>query len=135
MVTVVERPAGGAAGARRPVVELSGEYDLATVPMVERLLRRRFGPFFYRRHLVIDLGAVTRIDESFVDLVVLLARRLHAEGHELVLTRPSGSVRNVVAEVGLPNLVPVYETVDEALAALEAPSGPIIPPRFEARPR
>ena len=84
--------------------------------MIERLLRRRFGPFFFRRHLVVDLSDVRRIDESFIDLVVGLARRLHGERRELVLVGPAGGVRRVDGLRRAANLVPVYDSVDEALA-------------------
>jgi anti-anti-sigma regulatory factor len=114
-------------------VYLRGAYDDQTVPEIERLLRRSYGPFFFRRHLIIDLGAVTSVDESFVDFIVALVRRLHGERRELLLTRPVGGVRRSLASVGLPNLVPVYDSPDEAQAVLSTASGPLIPPRFDSR--
>lgn len=123
------------AGVGRPVVVLGGDYDAESVPMIERLLRRRFGPFFFRRHLIVDLSAVRRIDGSFIDLVVGLAGRLHGERRELVLVGPAGDVRREIAFVGLHNLVPVYDSVDEALAALEGPALPLIPPSIDTRRR
>lgn len=129
---VVDTKPAGDASAHRPVVELHGDCDAGSVATIEPLLRRRFGPFFFRRHLVVDLSDVSRIDETFIDLVVGLARRLHGERRELVLVRPSGSVRRSLARVGLPNLVPVYESVDEAYDALDGCGAPLIPPRFDA---
>jgi anti-anti-sigma factor len=120
------------AHAHRPVVELHGDCDAGSVATIEPLLRRRFGPFFFRRNLVVDLSDVSRVDESFIDLAIGLARRLHGERRELVLVRPSGGVRRSLARVGLPNLVPVYESVDEAYDALDAGGGSLIPPRFDA---
>ena len=122
----------GAGGA--PVLELSGDFDLDTVPEIDRFLRRRLGPLYHREHLVIDLSATTFVDSSFVAFVVRLRKDLREGRKELVLVRPAGQVRRVLALVGLPNLVPVFESLHEASAALTARL-PIIPPAFEvARP-
>lgn len=129
-ISVAELPTEGSGG---PVIVLRGDYDLEKVPTVERLLRRSFGPFFYRRHLIVDLSGVARVDATFIDLLVGLARRLHGERRELVLAGPQGEARMDLAGVGVPNLVPVYESVDEALAALGGRTLPLIPPRFEVR--
>jgi len=117
-----------------PVLSLGGEFDIENVPEIERFLRRHLGPFFFKsRDLVLDLATVTLVDSAFVGLVVSLVRRLHAHGHELLITRPAGYVRRVIAIVGLPNLVPVYESLDDAYAAL-AVGTPLIPPRFDWSP-
>ena len=117
-----------------PVLSLSGELDIENVPEIERFLRRHLGPFFFKsRDLVLDLATVTLVDSTFVGLVVSLVRRLHAHGHELLITRPAGYVRRTLAIVGLPNLVPVYESLDEAFAALRVGT-PLIPPPFEWSP-
>jgi anti-anti-sigma factor len=114
-----------------PVLELSGEFDFGNVPEIERLLRRRLGPFFFKgRDLVLDLALVELVDSAFVGLVVSLARRLHANRRELLITRPVGYARRTLALVGLPNLVPVYDSIDDALAALSG-GAPLIPPPFD----
>ena len=117
-----------------PVLSLSGEFDLDNVPEIERFLRRHLGPFFFRHSdLVLDLDLVTLVDSTFVGAVVSLVRRLHEHRHELLITRPAGYVRRTLALVGLPNLVPVYETLEEAGRAL-ATGGALIPPPFELTP-
>jgi anti-anti-sigma factor len=117
-----------------PVLELSGEFDFENVPEIERFLRRHLGPFFFKgRDLVLDLALVDLVDSAFVGLVVSLVRRLHANRRELLITRPEGYVRRTLALVGLPNLVPVYESIDDALAALSA-GAPLIPPPFDLAP-
>jgi anti-anti-sigma factor len=117
-----------------PVLSLSGEFDIENVPEIERFLRRHLGPFFFRHgDLVLDLDLVTLVDSTFVGTVVSLVRRLHEHRHELLITRPVGYVRRTLALVGLPNLVPVYETLDDAGRALAA-GGALIPPPFELAP-
>lgn len=119
------------AGVDVPVLSLSGEFDIENVPEIERFLRRNLGPLFFKRSdIVIDLGLVSLVDSTFVGFVVSLVRKLHADHHELLITRPVGYVRRTLGLVGLPNLVPVYESLDEAFVALES-GGPLIPPPFE----
>ena len=117
-----------------PVLSLSGEFDLDNVPEIERYLRRRLGPFFFKtRDLVLDLALVEMVDSAFVGLVVSLVVRLHEHRRELVITRPAGYVRRTIALVGLPNVVPVYETLDAGIGAL-AVGTPLIPPAFDLAP-
>jgi len=53
------------AAATPPILELSGELDLDTVPHIDRFLRRRLGPLYHQDHLVIDLA----VDEAVARLV------------------------------------------------------------------
>lgn len=114
------------------VLELEGEFDLDTVPEIDRFLRRRLGPLYHRQHVVLDLAATTFVDSSFIGYLVRLASDLHACHMELVLVRPIGQVRRVLAVVGLPNIVPVFESLEEAALALARGPLPLIPPVFSA---
>ena len=127
---------GGPAGvtSRTPVLELSGELDLDAVPEIDRFLRRNLGPLYHHEDLVIDLAGTTFVDSSFIAFLVRLVTDQRARRSELALARPTGDVRRVFALVGLPNLVPVYESVAEAVGAL-ASGPPVIPPVFRALPR
>jgi anti-anti-sigma factor len=113
-----------------PVLRLSGECDFDTVPQIDGFLRRRLGPLYRRRSFVIDLADVTLVDSSFVGFVVNLVAEQRRAGAELVLARPVGQVRRMLCTVGLPNLVPVYGSVEEALAALRGARAPLIPPAY-----
>lgn len=121
-------------GGEVPVLTLSGEFDLANVPEIERFLRRHLGPFFFKsRDLVLDLARVELVDSTFLGLVFSLVARLHEHRRELLITRPAGCVRRTIALVGLPNLVPVYESLDAALGALDSGAA-LIPPPFDPAP-
>jgi anti-anti-sigma factor len=115
-----------------PVLELCGEFDLDTVPDIDRFLRRSLGPLYHQDHLVMDLGATTFVDSSFIAFLVRLVGDQRARRKELVLVRPAGQVRRVLGLVGLPNVVPVYESVDEAVSMLTSGQLPVIPPAFRA---
>jgi anti-anti-sigma factor len=102
------------------------------VPEIDRFLRRRLGPLYHQEDLLIDLGATTYADSSFVGFLVRLVGDQRAKRRELVLVRPVGQVRRLLALVGIPNLVPVYETLDEAVVAMVYGKTPLIPPAFSA---
>jgi anti-sigma B factor antagonist len=118
------------AASAPPVLELSGEFDLDSVPHIDRFLRRHLGPLYHQDHLVIDLASTTFVDSSFIAFLVRLVNDQRSRRKELVLVRPSGQVRRVLALVGLPNVVPVFESVDEAVGVLTSGRLPVIPPAF-----
>lgn len=115
-----------------PVLALDGEYDFETVLEIDRFLRRHLGPLYHQDDLVIDLGNTTFVDSSFISFLVRVVGDQRAKRKELVLARPRGQVRRTLALVGLPNLVPVFETLEEAVVALVYGKTPLIPPAFSA---
>lgn len=117
---------------RPPVLELEGEFDLDTVPEIDPFLRRTLGPLYHQDHLVIDLAHTTFVDSSFVTFLVRLSAAQRAKRRELLLVRPIGQVRRVLALVGLPNVIPVFETVEAAVDSLLSGRLPVIPPAFRA---
>ncbi len=111
-----------------PVLELAGEFDLDTVPDIDRYLRRSLGPLYHQQHLVIDLASTTFIDSSFVAFLLKLSRAQRAKRRELLLARPGGQVRRVFGVVGLHNVIPVFDSVDSAVQSVMAGPLPVIPP-------
>jgi anti-sigma B factor antagonist len=124
--------AADAADGRPPVLELEGEFDLDTVPEMDRFLRRTLGPLYHQDHLVIDLARTTFVDSSFVGFLVRLSAAQRAKRRELLLVRPEGQVRKVFGIVGLANVVPVFETIDAAVDSVLGGRLPVIPPAFRA---
>ncbi len=117
---------------RPPVLELEGEFDLDTVPEIDRFLRRSLGPLYHQEHLVIDLAKTTFIDSSFIAFLVRLSAAQRAKRRELLLVRPGGQVRKVFGIVGLANVVPVFESIEAAVDSLLSGRLPVIPPAFSA---
>lgn len=109
---------------------LEGEFDTDTVPEIDRFLRRTLGPLYQHHHLVLDLGATTFIDSSFIGFLVRLSGAQHAKRRELILARPGGQVRRLLGLVGLPNVVPVFDSVDDAVRSIVSGPLPAIPPAF-----
>jgi len=113
-----------------PILELEGEFDLDTVPEIDRFLRRSLGPLYHRDHLVIDLATTTFVDSSFIAFLVRVLGEQRTAHKELMLARPVGQVRRVLGLVGLPNMVPVFESVEDAVEMLVSGRLPVIPPAF-----
>jgi anti-anti-sigma factor len=118
-----------------PVLELEGEFDLDTVPEIDRFLRRTLGPLYHQDHLVIDLAGTTFVDSSFIGFLVKLSAAQRAERRELLLVRPAGQVRRLLAVVGLPNVVPVFDTIDAAMGSVAGGRVAVIPPAFRPASR
>jgi anti-anti-sigma factor len=126
------RVATGSADGRPPIVTLEGEFDLETVPEIDRFLRRALGPLYHQDNLVLDLAQTTFIDSSFIGFLVRLSAAQRVKRRELLLVRPCGQVRRVFAIVGLHNVVPVFDTIDAAVDSLLSGRGAVIPPAFKA---
>jgi anti-anti-sigma factor len=123
---------GRADGVEVIVLTLTGECNFDTVREIDSYLRRSCGPLYYRRHVLLDLDGVVMVDSSFVSFVVNLVRNLHSERKELIIARPRGYVRKIIGMVGLPNVVPVYDSLEEARETLRSARLPLIPPLFDA---
>ena len=114
-------------------VILRGDMDMDVVSQVDTFLRRTFGPFFFRRTLLLDMAEVSMLDSTFVGYLVSLAGRVRQAGFDLVLTRPAGQARRTLALVGMPNLVPVYDSLEEAADLVASGRVPMIPPPLPFR--
>ncbi len=126
------RVSNGEAEGSPSVLELEGEFDVDTVPEIDRFLRRNLGPLYHQDHLVVDLAQTTFVDSSFVGFLVRLSAAQRAKRRELLLVRPVGQVRRILGLVGLPNVVPVFESVEAAVDSLTSGKLPVIPPAFRA---
>ncbi|MGA5273634.1 STAS domain-containing protein [Streptomyces cellulosae] len=105
-------------GERTAVVVVTGGVDLHTAPVLraEALTAMTRGA----RHLVLDMGGVDFVDSTGLStLVVLLHATQDAGGSLRVACVPARLVR-MVTMTGIAELLPVHETVAEALAALDA---------------
>ncbi len=102
------------------------------MPEIDRFLRRNLGPLYHQDHLVVDLARTTFVDSSFVAFLVRLSAAQRAKRRSCLLVRPRGQVRRVLGLVGLPNVVPVFESVEAADREPDQRPLPVIPPAFSA---
>ncbi|HEX5556117.1 MAG TPA: STAS domain-containing protein [Gaiellales bacterium] len=97
------------------VVALVGEHDLSTVDRLSDEIDRQFREV---SHVVVDLTRATFVDSTVVCALALggeAARHRSACRFAVVASRDS-VVRKVFDMVDLRSLMPIYETLEEALA-------------------
>jgi anti-anti-sigma factor len=106
------------------VLGLPGEHDLATVDV---LSARTDAALQAGANVVVDLTETTFIDSIMVGAIFAGFRSATKEGRSFLVVSPTGrSSRRIIELVSMEDVVPVYETIREALAALgggsESPS-------------
>jgi anti-sigma B factor antagonist len=87
---------------------LSGELDLATVPLVEEAVEAMLARAV--RRLTLDLGGLGFMDSSGLRLLIVLAKRASAEGWTLALTRATEPVRALLRVSGVEGVLPFVES-------------------------
>lgn len=103
------------------LLEINGELDLSTAPQLERQLDQAIAS--PKAAVLIDLTDCTFIDSTGIALVVRAWQRVDAaagNGGEgaLVLCCQNEQVRRVLEVTGLEHSLRVFQTRDEAAAAL-----------------
>lgn len=76
-----------------------------------------------RFRLVIDAGGLEYLNSRAVATLAAFSREARPAGGKLVLLRPTRTVRKILDSVGLLSLVPMFETMEEAVAACEPEEG------------
>lgn len=100
------------------VVEIHGELDLAfSIKLMPQMNDVLGSP---ARAIIIDLGAVSLIDSSGIALLLNAFRRLDCDGRQLAIVCPTGSQRRAFEVTALDRHLPMYETRQEAFAAVGA---------------
>ncbi|MER7711567.1 STAS domain-containing protein [Streptomyces werraensis] len=108
-------------GKHTAVIVVTGDVDLHTAPVLraEALTAMTQGA----RHLVLDMAEVDFVDSTGLStLIVLLHAAQEAGGSLRVASVPERLVR-MVTMTGIAELLPVHDTVAEALAALDVAEG------------
>jgi anti-sigma B factor antagonist len=84
--------------------------------------------------IVLNLGAVDYLNSVMVGKFFALHKKVKALGGRLVLCQVVPPLYDLFALVKLPQLIPVVETEEEALAALETTPSPRLPRRVLEQP-
>jgi anti-sigma B factor antagonist len=97
------------------VVALVGEHDLSTVDAVSDEIERQFR---MAPQVIVDLTRATFVDSTVVCALALGGEhaRTRAACRFAVVAAPDSFVHKVFDMVDLRNIMPTYETLDEALA-------------------
>jgi anti-sigma B factor antagonist len=101
-------------------VNITGELDQATVPELKRVLgealESHYGAVF------IDLSDCEFIDSTGLSLLVQAQRRLTDDGRGFAICCPKADVKRLLQLTGIDEAVGMFDTRDEAIAALRAAS-------------
>ena len=100
------------------VVEIGGELDIVTSRQLDEHLTR--GRRQHRR-IILDLSAVEFMDTSSLAVIVGHWKRLQAAGGSLVLAGARYRYTKTLWITGLADRLPLYDSVDAALAAEQDP--------------
>jgi anti-anti-sigma factor len=107
------------------VVRLAGDLDLAAAPIVQRALLKCLAE--QPDAVICDLAGVARIDPVCASVFAAVAHRPRSRWPDsnILLCGARPAVAAVLARRGMPGVLPVYDTLDQALA--HAWSGPPLP--------
>jgi anti-sigma B factor antagonist len=103
-------------GDRTAVVAVVGDVDLHTASE----LRTRALSVVEQGvpHLVLDMEQVDFVDSTGLTTLIILLQAAQAAGGSLRVARIPERLVRMVTITGVSQLIPMYDTVDEALAAL-----------------
>jgi anti-sigma B factor antagonist len=103
------------------IVAIDGELDIATSPQMRELLSHAAKDV--NRPLVVDLTGCSFIDSTGLATLLHGAKPAqHGESHA-ALVSPGGEVRKLLELTAIDRTLPVFETVEEAVAAVRAVDG------------
>jgi anti-sigma B factor antagonist len=108
----LENTAGGV-----PVLRVSGEVDMRTAPDLRREVDRAIAR---RPVLILDLTAVGFLASAGLSILIELARRAPEAGLRWAAVATGRAVLRPLEAVGLLSVIPVYPTVTDAVAAVNA---------------
>ena len=94
------------------IVAAQGELDLHTAPRLAEALTPHVEA---GTRVIADLTAVTFMDSSGVAVLVNALARARQTGAELVVVAPEPRVRRVLAITGLDGMLPVLDSLADAL--------------------
>lgn len=96
-------------------LSLDGELDLASVASFLGYLKRAGDG---GRHVIVDLGKLRYIDSSGINALLRARGRYTRNGQRIVLADVPASIRRILDIVAVEAVVPMFPTVDAALAGL-----------------
>ena len=98
-------------------VAVGGEVDLHTAPALKLALGEVIDQG--ARYVLVDLSRATFIDSTTLGVLVSGLKRLRANDGELSLVCSDRNIAKIFEITGLDRVFSIYESRDEALAALE----------------
>lgn len=98
------------------VVTLEGRFEFGTRNEYKRIIGQVVQEGF--RQLVLDVQRVTFLDSSAIGLLLLTDQNFKLNKGSFSIVNPTGYVRQVLELANLPRVIPVVDSVDEAVGRL-----------------
>lgn len=96
-------------------VQVEGELDLAVAGQLEEVLTAAAGSC---ERVLVGLERCTFIDSSGIAVILHAHHRMEEDGHQLAVYAPTAQVLRVLSMTGLTSNGLVFDSAEEALAAL-----------------
>ncbi|MBL8991669.1 MAG: STAS domain-containing protein [Phycisphaerae bacterium] len=95
------------------VVRLDGQASIMTEDAIKRLVDRLRA--LHPKRIVLDLAKLTFISSLAIGLFVSLERDLKTHGGQVAIAAANNDVGKVIQRCRLDTIMPVYESVDQAM--------------------
>jgi anti-anti-sigma factor len=102
------------------VITIHGDLDIVTSPQLDECLTRAQST---HRRIILDLAGVDFLDTSGLAVIVGHWKKLESAGGTLALAGARYRYNKTLWITGLADRLPLYDTVDEAVAAGPAEEG------------
>ncbi|MGQ5578308.1 STAS domain-containing protein [Streptomyces sp. ECR3.8] len=108
-------------GKHTAVIVVTGDVDLHTAPVLraEALTAMTQGA----RHLVLDMAEVDFVDSTGLTALIVLLHATEKAGGSVHVARVPERLERMVTMTGIAELLPMHDTVADALAALDVDGG------------
>jgi anti-anti-sigma factor len=104
------------AADRYTVIEAYGEIDIASAGELRALIdSSRAGG---TDQLILDLSGIRFIDSSGLNVLIGAARHFGSGSFAVIISRPG--IRKIFALTGIDSVVPIFESVSDAVRALDS---------------
>jgi anti-sigma B factor antagonist len=100
-------------------VQIEGELDLAVAGQLDEVLSAAADEC---DHVLVDLSSCSFIDSSGIAVILRAHKRMEQDGGRLAVCTPTDQVLRVLSMTGLTANGLVFDSAEEAIAALEGSS-------------
>ena len=95
------------------ILTLKGEFDTFYCPHLLEEVKSLVGRGI--SHLILNLRLVKFINSTALGAIIKAHKSCRLEGGDLLISRPSSFVKDIIGKVGIDQLVTVYEDEDQAI--------------------
>lgn len=103
------------------VVSVAGKIDASNSPKVEKKIATYIANV--QKVVILDLLGIEYMSSAGLRVVLVFAKNFKAKGQDLIISGLQGHVKEVFEVSGLYSILKTFQTVDDAMNAIEE-SGP-----------